>query len=139
MDDRTVAIGALAVATFSVVFGLTIGATSGAFGIPGPPVLPPPITSEGLQAADPYIAETTTSQVFVPPTPTWRMADLTTPRAVPPTTRPIPVTTAPQPTLTSTLPVTTVLPVTTTSTSTPAITTTRPVITIPPLTTRPRG
>ena len=82
MDDRTVAIGALAIATVSAVSGLMIGAAGGAFGNRGPDVVPPPLTSEGLQAAGPYSAEPATFQVFVPPTPTWQMAELTTPRVV---------------------------------------------------------
>ncbi|RZK96378.1 MAG: hypothetical protein EOP30_00465 [Rhodococcus sp. (in: high G+C Gram-positive bacteria)] len=99
MDDRTVAIGALAIATVSAVSGLMIGAAGGAFGSRGPAVVPPPLTSEGLQAAGPYSAEPakSTFQVFVPPTPTWQMADLTTPRAVTLPTEPAPVTTAPPP------------------------------------------
>ncbi|WP_043824314.1 hypothetical protein [Rhodococcus opacus] len=97
MDDRTVAIGALAIATVSAVSGLMIGAAGGAFGSRGPAVVPPPLTSEGLQAAGPYSAAPATFQVFVPPTPTWQMADLTTPRAVTLTTEPAPVTTAPAP------------------------------------------
>ncbi|NHU49152.1 hypothetical protein G9373_42130, partial [Rhodococcus sp. A14] len=97
MDDRTVAIGALAIATVSAVSGLMIGAAGGAFGNRGPDVVPPPLTSEGLQAAGPYSAAPATFQVFVPPTPTWQMADLTTPRAVTLTTAPAPVTTAPPP------------------------------------------
>ncbi|MEV0948201.1 hypothetical protein [Rhodococcus sp. NPDC049939] len=136
MNDRTIAIGALAVATFSTVFGLTIGVAGGAFGSPGPPVLPPPITSKGLQSAVSHTSETTTSQVVIPPTPTWRMADLETERAIPSTRKPVSSTNTPPHTLRSTPPVATELPVTT-GTSTPAITTTRPVITIPPLTTRP--
>ncbi|UOT02342.1 hypothetical protein MPY17_25690 [Rhodococcus opacus] len=103
MDDRTVAIGALAIATVSAVSGLMIGAAGGAFGNRGPEVVPPPLTSEGLQAAGPYSAAPATFQVFVPPTPTWQMADLTTPRAVTLTTEPAPVTTAPPP-ATSTTP-----------------------------------
>ncbi|MEN0139808.1 MAG: hypothetical protein AAGC80_31960 [Rhodococcus sp. (in: high G+C Gram-positive bacteria)] len=97
MDDRTVAIGALAIATVSAVSGLMIGAAGGAFGSRGPAVVPPPLTSEGLQAAGPYSAAPATFQVFVPPTPTWQMAELTTPRAVTLTTEPAPVTTAPPP------------------------------------------
>ncbi|QSE93976.1 hypothetical protein I1A62_14665 [Rhodococcus sp. USK10] len=97
MDDRTVAIGALAIATVSAVSGLMIGAAGGAFGSHGPAVAPPPLSSEGLQAAGPHSAEPATFQVFVPPTPTWQMAELTTPRAVTLTTEPAPVTTAPPP------------------------------------------
>ncbi|WP_084385771.1 hypothetical protein [Rhodococcus sp. WMMA185] len=138
MNDRTVLIGALAVATISTVFGLTVGIAGGAFGNPGPPVLPPPITSEGLQSATPYATETATSEVVIPPTPTWRMADLTTERAIPRTRNPVPSTTV-SPTRTSRPPTSTVLPATTAATSTPTITTTRPVITIPPVTTRPSG
>ncbi|MGW5152134.1 hypothetical protein [Rhodococcus koreensis] len=97
MDDRTVAIGALAIATVSAVSGLMIGAAGGAFGSRGPTVVPPPLSSEGLQAAGPYSAEPATFQVFVPPTPTWQMAELTTPRVVTLPTEPAPVTTAPPP------------------------------------------
>ncbi|MFC9835871.1 hypothetical protein ACFVKB_18970 [Rhodococcus sp. NPDC127530] len=97
MDDRTVAIGALAIATVSAVSGLMIGAAGGAFGSRGPAVVPPPLTSEGLQSGGPHSAAPATFQVFVPPTPTWQMADLTTPRAVTLTTEPAPVTTAPPP------------------------------------------
>ncbi|MBC2639029.1 MULTISPECIES: hypothetical protein [unclassified Rhodococcus (in: high G+C Gram-positive bacteria)] len=141
MDDRTVAVGALAIATVSAVSGLMIGAAGGAFGSRGPAVVPPPLTSEGLQAAGTYQAEPakTTFQVFVPPTPTWQMAELTTPRAVTLTTEPAPVTTAPPPAPSTTTtapppppvrttivppPIATVAPVTTPVTHAPVITTT---------------
>ncbi|MCQ4122000.1 hypothetical protein [Rhodococcus tibetensis] len=93
MDDRTVAIGALAIATVSAVSGLMVGAAGGVFDSTNAYVAPPPLSSEGLQAAGAYSAEPATYQVFVPPTPTWQMAELTTPRAVPVTTEPAPTTT----------------------------------------------
>lgn len=95
MDDRTVAIGALAIAAVSAVSGLMVGAAGGVFDSSNAYVAPPPLSSEGLQAAGAYSAEPATYQVFVPPTPTWQMADLTTPRAIPVTTEPAPTTTLP--------------------------------------------
>ncbi|MDV7353408.1 hypothetical protein R4282_10365 [Rhodococcus oxybenzonivorans] len=95
MDDRTVAIGALAIAAVSAVSGIMVGAAGGVFDSSNAYVAPPPLSSEGLQAAGAYSAEPATYQVFVPPTPTWQMADLTTPRAIPVTTEPAPTTTLP--------------------------------------------
>lgn len=85
MKDRTVAIGAFAFASFSVLSGLMVGVAGGAFGTYTAKVQPPPLAGSGLQLAG--VHDTPVAyQVVIPPTPTWQMAELTTPRPQPTTT-----------------------------------------------------
>lgn len=80
-------LGALAIAGFSVVSGLMVGAVGGAFGADTRTVEAPPLVQVGLQQASPVHTETA-SQITVPPSPTWKVATPTTPR--PHTTTPSP-------------------------------------------------
>ncbi|MFD4369677.1 hypothetical protein [Rhodococcus sp. NPDC058521] len=165
MKDKTVAIGALGVAAFSVVSGLLVGAVGGAFGGDTKTVQAPPLVQVGLQQATAPTADPV-NEIVVPPSPTWQVAAPTTPR--PQTTAPAP---APTPVPESPAAEDTATPVPTTdaslsTTDEPDVSvreepteseaavvsetsmdglevgeseaaTTRPTITMPPITTRP--
>ncbi|CCQ13493.1 putative uncharacterized protein [Rhodococcus sp. AW25M09] len=83
MRDRMIAFAAVASAGVAVAVGLTIGAMGGAFDDTSQTVRPPALKSDNLNS----VSTTPTSTiVIVPPSPTWRVAEPTTPR--PTTTTP---------------------------------------------------
>ena len=83
MKDKTVMIGALTLASLFVTSGLAVGAVGGVFGRDDVYVPPPPLATADLQQGDSYTAEPVTRAVVVPPSPTWRVADVTAPRPQP--------------------------------------------------------
>jgi len=84
MKDRTVMIGAVAVAALSLTSGLVFGGAAGAFGAGGPVVKPPTLVSsvsvESVAGIEPaaFYSSVAVPTVVIPPTPTWRIADETT-------------------------------------------------------------
>lgn len=126
MKDRTVVVGAAAVAALALSTGLVFGGAAGAFGPGGPVVTPPALTStltvDSIAGIEPAALYSTVAipTVVIPPTPTWRIAD----EAITPRNQPLVVTT----TETTTTVSSTSSPETTTATPAPkssAVTTTK--------------
>ncbi|KAB2581965.1 hypothetical protein BS297_28185 [Rhodococcus erythropolis] len=154
MKDRTVMIGAVAVAALSLTSGLVFGGAAGAFGSGGPVVKPPALVSsvsvESVAGIEPaaFYSSVAVPTVVIPPTPTWRIADETTaPRNQPlvvtatstssattatSTTTPVSSTTTASATATSSP---TATATTTKSSTTPVVTTgsTPPVVEVSPV------
>lgn len=76
MRDKAIALSGVAIAGLAVVVGLTIGAAGGAFDDDNGKVQPPALRSD-LGSA---VLSTATSAITVPPSPSWRVAEPTTPR-----------------------------------------------------------
>lgn len=84
MKDRTVLAGAGALAALLVTSGLAFGAGGGAFGNAHTYVAAVPLSTSELDAAQPYIAAQPAPQaVLIPPSPTWRIAPVTSQRPKP--------------------------------------------------------
>ncbi len=93
MRDKAIALSGAAIAGLAVVVGLAIGAAGGAFDDDSGSVRPPALRSD-LGSA---VISTASSAITVPPSPTWRVAEPTTPRVTttePTTTTVTTVTTA---------------------------------------------
>lgn len=97
------AIGALAIAGFSVVSGILVGAVGGAFGTETRTVEAPPLVQVGLQQAS-LPQSQTVNPVIVPPSPTWKVATPTTPRPTTTTPSPTPAPEASEPSSTDEAP-----------------------------------
>ncbi|NLG55153.1 MAG: hypothetical protein GX542_05830 [Rhodococcus sp.] len=83
MKDKTVLTGAAALATLFITSGLAFGAGGGAFGSTHTYVQAHPLTSPRSQYTEVYLAQPANNPVYIPPTPTWQIAPLTTQRPRP--------------------------------------------------------